>query len=101
MSMLDLEIVKQHLNLEPDYVEDDEYLLQLISVAEQAVMVHVNEDENTLEENNGGCFPTPLTQAMLLMIGQLYAHREIVGTKTSALPRNYDYLIDLYRNYLN
>lgn len=99
--MLDLELVKKHLNILPDFVDDDEYILNLISVAEQAVMVHVNEDEETLEENNGGCFPAPITQAMLLMIGQLYGHREIVGTKTSALPRNYDYLIDLYRNYLN
>ena len=99
--MLDLELVKKHLNLEPDFVEDDELILHLTEVAEKAVMVHVNEDENTLVENNGGCFPAPLEQAMLLMIGQLYSHREIVGTKTAALPRNYDYLIDLYRNYLN
>ena len=94
-----LELAKKHLNIESSYTEDDEYILALIDAAEQAVRVHVNEDLDTLAENNGGCIPTPIFQAMLLMIGNLYQNREIVGTKTQALPFPYNYLIDLYRNY--
>lgn len=101
MGMLDLETVKKHLNLEQDFVQDDEYILGLMSMAEQAVMVHTNESEETLEENNGGCFPTPLLQAMLLMVGNMYQNREPLGTRNAALPFNYQYLIDLYRNYYN
>lgn len=94
-----LELAKKHLNIESSYTEDDEYILMLIDAAEQAVRVHVNDDLDTLAENNGGCIPTPILQAMLLMIGNLYQNREIVGAKTQALPFAYQYLIDLYRNY--
>ena len=98
---LDLDVVKKHLNLESSYTEDDEYILVLMDVAEQAVKVHVNESLETIAEKNGGCIPTPLFQAMLLQIGSLYQNREIVGSKTTALPFGYQYLIDLYRNYVN
>lgn len=99
--MITLDQAKKHLNLEPDFVEDDEYILGLISMAEQAVRVHVNEDFDTLAEANGGCLPSPLSQAMLLMIGNMYQNREPLGTRNAALPFNYAYLIDLYRNYYN
>ena len=99
--MITLDQAKAHLNILPDFVEDDEYILGLISMAEQAVRVHVNEDFDTLAEANGGCFPAPLEQAKLLMIGNMYQNREPLGTRNAALPFNYAYLIDLYRNYLN
>lgn len=94
-----LDLAKKHLNLEADFTDDDEYILGLIDAAEQSVRVHVNEDFDSIAEKNGGCIPTPLFQAMLLMIGNLYQNREIVGTKTVALPFSYRYLIDLYRHY--
>ena len=97
--MIPIDIVKKHLNIEPDYYDDDQYLLGLIEVAEQTVKVHVNEDMDKLAEENGGCLPAPLFQAMLLQIGNLYQNREIIGTKSQALPFNYQYLIDLYKNY--
>ena len=96
---LALDLVKHHLNLESSFTEDDQYLLALIDVAEQAVKVHVNEELETIAARNSGCIPTPLFQAMLLQIGNLYQNREIVGAKTTALPFGYQYLIDLYRNY--
>ena len=96
---LALDLVKHHLNLESSFTEDDQYIMALIDVAEQAVKVHVNEDLETIAEKNGGCIPTPIFQAMLLQIGNLYQNREIVGAKTTALPFGYQYLIDLYRNY--
>lgn len=95
---IDLEIVKKHLNIEPDFLDDDEYILSLIEVAEQAVRVHCNEDFATLAEKNGGCLPAPIEQAELLLIGQLYQNREPVG-KGSELPLSYTYLIRLYQNW--
>lgn len=100
-----LDLAKKHLNLEPDFIEDDEYIIMLIEAAEQAVEVHVNDKLEEIAEKNGGCVPAPLFQAMLLMIGNLYQNREIVGNKSIAgnknieLPFNYKYLIDLYINY--
>ena len=96
-----LEQAKKHLNLEPDFVDDDEYITGLIDVAEQAVRVHVNEDIDTLAEKNGGCIPAPILHASLLYIGNMYQNREPLGTRNQPLPFNYQYLIDLYRNYYN
>lgn len=98
---LDLDVIKKHLNVESDFTDDDELIVLYADAAEQAVQVHVNESIEDIAEKNGGCIPTPLFQAMLLMVGNLYQNREIVGTKTNALPFNYNYLIDLYRNYNN
>ena len=98
---IELDYAKKHLNIEQDFTEDDEYILGLIDMAEQAVRVHVNEDFDKLAVQNGGCLPAPLLQAMLLMIGNMYQNREPLGLKGQALPFNYQYLIDLYRNYEN
>ena len=97
--MITLELAKKHLNLEEDYVDDDNYIKTLIEVAEEAVEVHVNEK---LEEIAGkeGEIPKPLLQAILLMVGNLYQNRETVSPmKVTALPYNYEYLINLYKNY--
>lgn len=97
--MITLELAKQHLNLEADYVEDDTYIQTLIEVAEQAVEVHVNEKLEDIAQREGA-IPKPLLQAMLLMIGNLYQNRETVSPmKVAALPYNYEYLINLYKNY--
>lgn len=97
--IIPLDIAKKHLNIDSAFTEDDEYILQLIDAAEQAVRVHVNEDFETLAENNGGCLPAPLIQAALLQIGAMYQNREIVGNKTEQLPYAYEYLIRLYQNW--
>lgn len=98
---IQLDLAKKHLNIEEDFTDDDEYILSLIEVAESAVRVHVNEDFASIAEKNGGCLPPPILQAVLLMIGNMYQNREPIGTKNQALPFNYQYLIDLYRNYNN
>lgn len=96
---ISLDYAKKHLNIEDDFKDDDEYILGLINAAEESVRVHVNEDYDTLAEKNGGCLPAPLLQAMLIAIGNWYQNREPLGTRNLALPFNYQYLIDLYRNY--
>jgi uncharacterized phage protein (predicted DNA packaging) len=98
---LDIDLVKKHLNIESGYTDDDELLLLYMEAAEDAVRVHVNEDLETIAEKNGGCIPTPLFQAMLLQVGNLYQNREIVGTKVETVPFAYQYLINLYRNFEN
>jgi uncharacterized phage protein (predicted DNA packaging) len=98
---IQLDEAKKHLNIEDDFVDDNEYILSLISVAESAVRVHINEDFASIAEKNGGELPPPILQAALLMIGNLYQNREVIGNKTQILPYNYQYLIDLYKHYNN
>ena len=98
---IQLDLAKKHLNIEEDFREDDEYIINLIEVAEAAVRVHINEDFADIAERNGGDLPAPILQAAMLMIGNLYQNREPIGSKVQVLPYNYQYLIDLYRNYNN
>jgi hypothetical protein len=146
---VDLETVKKHLQIDADYTGDDNYLLMLISVAEQAVATHldlnlteytdistkvttqsntsspqleaiviagkvslrqinpamiVNEDTEVDEPQDTPDdtieLPAPIKQAILLMIGNLYANREPVTYGTVIkVPYTLDYLLGLYKNY--
>lgn len=95
---LKLEQVKRHLNIDSDFIEDDDYLNHLILVAESAVSTHLNIALQELE--TGGTLPPAIIQAMLLMIGTLYSNRESVACSSVVeIPLCYQYLINLYRNY--
>lgn len=91
--------VKKHLNIDEDFHDDDEYLMSLVEVAEKVVEKNIDTNLKKLEDGDG-FIPSPLIQAMLLLIGNFYANRESVAfASTSEVPQSYNYLIDLYRNY--
>lgn len=96
---LDLEATKKHLNVDSDFYEDDDYITSLIQVAESIVEKHIDTSfEDIVGED--GSIPRPILQAMLLMVGNLYANREAVtfGTATQ-LPLAYTYLLSLYKRF--
>lgn len=91
--------VKKHLNIDEDFRDDDEYLMQLVQVAEKVVEKNIDIKLEKLEDEDG-FIPVPLTQAMLLLVGNFYANRESVAfASTNNVPYSYQYLIDLYKNY--
>jgi hypothetical protein len=94
---------KKHLNLDDSFIDDDEYIIQLIDVAESIVELHINQSLSNLATANNGILKPPLLQAMLLMIGNFYANREMVSfsMKTLEIPFNYRYLLDFFQNYIN
>lgn len=98
--MLDLNLIKHHLNVEPDFTEDDMYILSLAEAAEAVVKKDLTiacEDE--LYTADGEMKPD-IRHAMLLLIGTWYASREsIVYGVPQKLPHAYQYLIDLNKNY--
>lgn len=97
---LDLKQVKQHLII--DHNDDDLYLADLITVAEDAVKQDLNINSLKEIEDYTGMLPASIYQAMLLLIGTLYANRESVTYgKPDKVPHTYDFLIDLHRNYIN
>lgn len=97
---LTLERIKKHLNIDSDFTGDDEYLLFLEDVAEKTVQRHI--DDNLEVIANGGELPSPLLQAMLLYIGNLYMSRESIKfSNVQDVPFSYDYLLSLYKNYNN
>lgn len=95
---LNLEQVKKHLNIDEDFHDDDLYLLDLITVAEDAVSVNTNKPLCKVAID--GVLPAAVVHACLLLIGTLYAHRESVTHSTvNKVAHTYDYLIALYSDY--
>lgn len=98
--MLDLSLVKKHLNV---YFNDDDELIQhYIDVAEKVVLRHLDESMENLLEKGGGQLPPPVQQGILLLVGDFYQSRESVAFNSSPneLPLSFNYLMDLYKNYL-
>lgn len=111
--MLELDIIKQHCRLEPEFTFDD----TLLDVYRNAAAKYVeNYTERTLYETEDAL---PLDEdgepdtecalvindgvraAMLLMIGHWYANREavVIGSNTSEVPLAVNALLQPYRIY--
>lgn len=96
---LTLSQIKKHLNIDTEFTMDDTYLMNLASVAENAVQKHIDNELSEMEDENGN-IPMPLIHAMLLMVGSFYAKRESIAfASTVEVPLAYNYLLDLYKNY--
>ena len=91
--------IKKHLNINSDFHDDDEYLGYLEEVAEKVVENNIDTKLRKLEDGDGD-IPSPLKQAMLLLIANFYANRESVAFAQNAnISYSYQYLIDLFRDY--
>ncbi len=93
--------IKKHLNIDEDFTEDDEYLIYLITVAEDAVSKHIDHNLSEVADENGGLLPTTLIHAMKLFIGDMYQSRESTSFSgnPSEIPFSYTYLTSLYKKY--
>ena len=95
---LELSDVKRHLII--DHNLDDLLLLDLITVAEDAVRTDLDVKSLCELEDCKGMLPASVCQAMLLLIGTLYSNRESVSFGTPhTVPHAYEYLLDLKRHY--
>ena len=94
---------KAHLNIDPTFTDDDDYISDLIDVSESVVENHIHQKLIDLAAANDGILYPSIIHACLLMLGNFYVNREIVSfsTKTLSIPFNYQYLLDPYINYLN
>jgi uncharacterized phage protein (predicted DNA packaging) len=82
--MLTLEDLKKHLNI--DHNEDDAYIEELISVAEDAVETYINKPLADFVDSNGMIKPA-IRHACRLLVGTWYANREsVVYSTPSELP---------------
>lgn len=100
MNHLTLKLIKEHLNLDNDFTLDDAYLSNLGDVVETVVEKNIDDSFVYLANANHGKLPTPLIQAMLLLLGSYYANREHIAFNANyEVGNSYTFLIDLYRNY--
>lgn len=97
MKYLTLEDIKKQLNIDTEFTEDDNYLTSLGDVAESIVSRHIDYDLDKLLEDN--VLPSPIYQACLLMVGNLYANRESISfTSPYKMPFSFEYLLATYKN---
>lgn len=88
---------KKHLNIDDTFTDDDDYIKDLIEVAEGAVS---REIDRPLNEVAFGKLPPQLEQAVLLMVSNLYDNRQIVAfTQVVEVPYSYKYLCSQYKAY--
>lgn len=98
---LQLYQLKKHLNIDEDFTDDDEYLMDLGYAAELAVQKSIDKNLSELEDEDG-MIPAPLLHAALFLVGTWYADRESVTHASAAvLPHAYEFLVHLYRDYYN
>lgn len=86
MSYIDLATAKKHLNLNENFTADDDYIELIIDGACKAVLATCNLQEEELLQD-GGTIPSPIVFATLLLIGSMYANREMEAfTAISKIP---------------
>ena len=99
MTYLNLELIKNHLNLQ-NFSDDDKYLQHLGSAVEFVVERDIDKKLSKIAEENGGEFPPSLLHAMLLLLGSYYANSENISYASCVeVPKTYAYICDLYRCY--
>lgn len=99
MTYLNLELIKNHLNLQ-NFSDDDKYLQHLGSAVEFVVERDIDKKLTTIAQENGGELPPSLLHAMLLLLGTYYANRENISYASCVeVPKTYAYICDLYRCY--
>lgn len=82
--MLTIDDLKKHLNIDHD--EDDAYIQELISVAEDVVETYINRPIAEMVDGQGKLKPA-IRHAVRLLVGSWYANREsVVFSTPSELP---------------
>lgn len=93
-----LEQAKKHLNIDDSFKDDDNYILDLIKVSEDAV--EKNTDIALSDQIVDGQLPSTIIHSILLLVGNLYNNREATSYSVpSEVPFAYKYLINLNRNF--
>lgn len=97
MATTKLELLKKHVRAD-DFSDDDDYLLHLLSAAEEYVCTATNRTSAELLEMGGDALPATLQQAVLLIAGHWYNQREAVsGVQMAEVPYTLQALVKPYR----
>lgn len=93
-----LETAKKHLNLDDYFTEDDNYVISLIKVAEDAVSKRIDRKLDCCLVD--GELPDTIKHAILLLVGNWYQNREPVAfTSAAEIPYTFEFLASLNKRY--
>lgn len=91
---------RKHLNIDSFYHEDDEYILDLIKVAEDATEKRIGKKLSDCIDKTGDLIPS-IKHTILLLIGTLYQQREATSPSTiTTVPYTFDFLSSLNQRYV-
>jgi len=98
MAYISLSQLKEQLNIEQEFVSDDGYLTQLISVSELAIDNYCNAGLSGYTAND---IPVTVQQAALLLASHFYLNRQIVSFAQGVeIPYTFQFLLNPYKNYV-
>ena len=96
--------IKQHLNIETEFTDDDTYILNLISVAEMSVYEYLNGGLSgsttniTIDNVNYVALPKSIKHAIVLLTSHFYLNRALVSfAQGFELPYAFKFLLNPYR----
>jgi hypothetical protein len=97
-NIITLDSLKEHLNINKCYFEDDAYLSTLLDAACLAVAEHARIK---IDDGNEYFTHPIIIQAIKILAATWYKNREsnIVGLSVTELPLTFGYLIKLIRSY--
>jgi len=96
--------LKQHLNIEENFNDDNNYLLELISVSEMAVSDYLNGGLSgstvtfTVSGTTITALPKTIKQACMLLAAHFYINRTpIAFTNSQEIPYTFQFLLNPYK----
>lgn len=93
--------IRKHLNLEEFFKEDNEYLIELIKVAEDAIAKRIGKPLSHCIDKNGELEPS-VKHSIKLLASSYYSQREATTPSTiTKVPYTFDFLADLNKKYSN
>ena len=99
--LIDLQSLKNHLNIDSSFNDDDAYIESLEEVAEEIVQKHIDKSFEDIVGEEGE-LPKPLLQSIKLMVANFYDNRESVAyTSVTEVPNSLNYILSMYRDYTN
>lgn len=98
MNYFTLNELKQQLNIELSYSDDDIILSGLTSMVSVAVNNYCNDGLTGYTTQN---LPLPVKQAAIMLASHLYINRQLVSfAQGQEIPYSFKFLLDSYKNFV-
>ena len=98
--IIDLQLLKKHLNIEEEFTEDDTYLEMLSDSAVVFVEKYLEDSLELIADDNGGELPPSLKLAIFILVADWYAYREsVTNLSVNKLPNSLIFILNQFRCY--
>lgn len=98
--IIDLQLLKKHLNIEEEFTEDDTYLEMLSDSAVAFVEKYLEDSLELIANDNGGELPPSLKLAIFILVADWYAYREsVTNLSVNKLPNSLIFILNQFRCY--